>query len=182
MSSVNNYLFDNMGRIGMDSTDNTQRNLLNTRFANYMLSNFVSDRTSNTHVQFATQQPNILFHGAVHGDGLNGSIVDIDSLLTIQKESDRPLEKLSLMQRPFLTVPYLGKGSCDPTLESQLLQGEMVNEKKSTKTISEKSYSSDYSLFASDDNMVSRANDPKYTVEESALDGWVRGGNASRMK
>jgi hypothetical protein len=81
-----------------------------------------------------------------------------------------------------LTVPYLGKGSCDPTLESQLLQGEMVNEKKSTKTISEKSYSSDYSLFASDDNMVSRANDPKYTVEESALDGWVRGGNASRMK
>jgi hypothetical protein len=182
MSIVNNYLFDNMGRIGMDSTDSTQRTLLNTRFANYMLSNYTSDRASNTHVQFATQQPNVMFSGMTHGHGLNGSIVDIDSMLTVKKESDRPLEKLSLMQRPFLTVPYLGKGSCDPTLESQLMQGEMVNEKKSTKTISEKSYSSEYSLFTSDSKMKERVTDTRYTVEESALDGWVRGGSASRMK
>ena len=36
-----------------------------------------------------------------------------------------------------MTVPYLGRGSCDPTIESQLLQGETVRGKKSVSTVME---------------------------------------------
>jgi hypothetical protein len=99
--------------------------------------------------------------------------------LLLNSENERPLEKLQLMQRPFVTVPYLGRGSCDPSLESQLLQGEIVSEKKSASTLSEKSLSG-YTIYPSDDNMVQRVQNPKNTIEEAALNGWVRGGAASR--
>jgi len=179
MATINNYFFDKIRRIGADDTDSTQRTVSNTKFANYMLSSYGGDVLSDSHVNFATKQPNVMFSGIAHGNGLSGSVIDMDSLLLINTQNERPLEKLQLMQRPFVTVPYLGRGSCNPSLESQLQQGEIVNEKKSVNAISEKSFSG-YTIYPSDDNMVQRVQDPKNTVEEAALDGWVRGGIASR--
>lgn len=179
MASISSFEFNNMARIGNDSTDQTQRTVTNTRFANYTLSNFFSETLSDSHVQFATQQPTLTFSGLVNGSGLNGSVVDTDSLLTIKTEQERPLEKLQLFERPFLTVPYLGRGSCDPTLESQLQQGELVSDKKSVSTIMEKSFTK-YSLYPTDNQMEERVKNPANTVEEAALDGWVRGGMATR--
>jgi hypothetical protein len=37
-----------------------------------------------------------------------------------------------------------------------------------------------YSLYPSDNNMEERVKNPSYTVEEAALDGWVRGGASAR--
>ena len=131
MTSLNNssYMFNSMGRIGADSTDSTQTNVYNTKFSNYMLSNFNSDIVSGSHVQFATQQPSVMFNGINGGSGV-GQMVDMDTDLLYKSENERSLEKVQLYQRAFLTVPYLGRGSCDPSLESQLLQGEIVNDKK----------------------------------------------------
>jgi len=178
MASVSGYFFNNMGRIGNDETDKTQKTMLNTRYSNYMLSNYSSDITSDSHVLFATQQPSVMFTGVAHGGGLNGSVIDFDSRLMIKKTEGRPLEKLQLMQRPFLTVPYMGRGYGNPNIESQLQQGEMVSDKKSVSTVMEKSFATDYSLFVSDADMASRVQN--FHVEESAMDGWVRGGVASR--
>jgi hypothetical protein len=179
MSLTSSYLFDNLGRIGADSTDNTERTVSNTKFANYMLSNYSSDSVSTSHVDFALQQPAINFNGLTHGTGLNGGVVDVDSRLLINAENERPLEKLQLMERPFLTVPYLGRGSCDPSLESQLQQGEIINEKKSVSTLSENS-NLGYVMYVSDHEMVERVRNPSNVVEEAALNGWVRGGASSR--
>lgn len=179
MSIASNYFFDNLGRIGSDSTDNTQQTVSNVKFANYMLSNYYSGSSSNSHVQFAVQQPNVMFSGLVHGSGLNGGVIDTDSSLIIDSKNERPLEKLQLMQRPFITVPYLGRGSCNPSLESQLQQGEIVSDKKSVSTIMENSFMN-YTIYPSDDQMAERVKNPSNTIEEYALDGWVRGGAASR--
>ena len=179
MSLTSNYYFDNLGRIGADSTDNTQQHISNIKQANYMLSNYYNEVLSGSHVDFAVQQPNIMFSGVTHGHGLNGSVVDVDSNLMIHSTNERPLEKLQLMARPFLTVPYLGRGSCDPSLESQLQQGEIVSDKKSVSTVTEKSFLG-YSMFLNDNKMAERANNPANSVEEMAMDGWVRGGVASR--
>ncbi len=174
MSIISDYIFDNMARIGADVTDNTQQNMSNTRYANYMLSNYHSSVIAGSHIQFATQQPNIMFGDVVHGKGINGKIVDIESALHLRKENERPLEKLQLFQRPFITVPYLGRGSCDPNLESQLLQGEMSSDKKSVSSMSEKSLSH-YVIYNGSDSA------DKYSkVEEDALNGWIRGGSGSR--
>jgi len=179
MSLTSNYNFDNLGRIGNDSTDSTQQNVSNIKFANYMLSNFYNEVLSGSHVDFAIQQPNIMFSGTTHGSGLNGNVIDIDSNLLINTRNERPLEKLQLMERPFITVPYLGRGSCDPSIESQLQQGEIVSDKKSVSTVTENSFIG-YTIFPSDEKMVERANNPSNMVEEAAFNGWVRGGAASR--
>lgn len=168
-----------MGHLGYDSVDETQRNVSNTRFATWTLSNYFSQNTSDGHVQFATEMPTVMFSGTSNGAGLNGALVDIDSKLMFHSENERPLEKLSLVERPFLTVPYLGRGSCDPALESQLQQGELVSDKKSVSTIMEKSFSN-YSLYPLDSKMQEFVSNPTNTVQELSMDGWVRGGMLTR--
>ena len=179
MATVGSFLFNNMDRIGNDVTDRSQVNVYNTRFANYTLSNYFSDNLSTNHVRFALEQPTMMFKDVVHGHGLNGQTVDVDSALLIKVGQERPIEKLQLMERPFRTVPYLGRGSCDPTLESQILQGENISDKKSVSTIMEKSFSQ-YSLYPTDSKMEERVNNPAFTVQEAALDGWLRGGATTR--
>ena len=179
MSSVCSYLFNNAGRIGSDATDQSQRNVYNTRFTNHTLSNYFSDKSSNNHVNFATKQPAVMFSGITHGSGLISSAIDAESILKLKTEQDHAVEKLQLFQRPFLTVPFLGRGSCDPALESQLLLGEMVSDKKSASTIMDKSFAQ-YALYPTDKKMEERVNNAANTVEEAALDGWVRGGMTTR--
>jgi hypothetical protein len=179
MASISSYMFNNMDRIGNDVTDRSQKNVYNTKFSNYTLSNYFSDNLSTSHVRFALEQPAMEFKDVVHGHGLNGEAVDVDSALLINAGQERPIEKLQLMERPYKTVPYLGRGSCDPTLESQLQQGENVADKKSVSTIMEQSFSK-YSLYPTDSKMEERVNNPAFTVQEAALDGWLRGGATTR--
>lgn len=179
MNTISNFMFNNLGRIDSDSTDKSQHNLQNIRFANYQLSSYFSETLSNSHIQFATSQLGIMVDGSIGAAGFSPAIVDTDSSLIINKEQERSLDKLVLSQRPFLTVPYLGRGSCDPSLESKLQQGEIVSDKKSVSTIMNKSFMG-YTLYPTDDNMTNHVNNPSFTVEEAALDGWVRGGSSTR--
>jgi len=179
MSSVNSYMFNNMGRIGTDVTDKTQQTLYNTRIANYNLSNYFSSSKSDNHVLFATMQPSVTYNGVNGGSGVGGGVVDYESLLLNQAEQERPLEKVQLMQRMFTTVPYLGRGAGNTDVESQLQQGEIIDHKKSTSTIMEKSFMP-YSMQLTDYNMNERVANPAYTVEEAAMEGWVRGGADAR--
>ena len=173
------YSFNNMGRISSDMTDQTQKNVYNTRFANHTLSNFFGEMTSDSHVKFALQQPTMALHDATLGPGINGAVVDDESLLYLGIEQERAFERVQLMQRPFLTVPYLGRGSCDPIIESQLQQGEHVSDKKSVSTIMEQSFSN-YALNPTDEKMDERVKNPAFVVQEAALEGWTRGGVSSK--
>jgi hypothetical protein len=179
MASLSPYTFLNTDRIGADSTDKTQQNLSNTQYSTYTLTNHFSQNLSDQHVKFAIDQPTMTFNGLTNGNGVNATVVDDESVLLLKTEQQRALEKLQLFERPFKTVPYLGRGSCDPALESQLQQGELSSDKKSVSTIMEKSFA-DYSLYPTDDKMKERINDPSTSVEESALDGWIRGGASTR--
>lgn len=178
MTSVGSYNFNNLGSIKYDSTDQSQSNVYNTRFANYTLSSYFGENLSDTHVKFATEQPAVMFNGTFLGRGIGGNVIDIDSqLLLNQEQNQRAFEKLSLNSRPYATVPYLGRGSCDANLESQLLQGEFTSDKKSVSTIMDKPFT-DYSQLILDEHMNERVNNTDYTVEENS--GWVRGGSATR--
>jgi hypothetical protein len=180
MASIYPYTFNGASRIGNDNTDKSQKTIMNTRFNNYMLSAYFSDSHSNDHVQFATNQPAMMFTGLSGASaGINALTVDVDSKLNIHKENGRALEKLTLQQRPFLTVPYLGRGSCDTVLESQLKQGDIITNKKSVSTITEQSFANKQ-MYPLIDSIKDTITNPKYLVQEAALDGWVRGGSATR--
>jgi hypothetical protein len=179
MASLNSYTFNSSDRIGSDLTDKTQNNVQNTKYANYNLTDHFSKFMSNDHVNFAVQQQAVTFNGLTNGNGLSGHLVDNESNILLKVEQSRALEKLQLFERTFRTVPYLGRGSVDPALESQLQQGELASDKKSVSTIMEKSFE-DYSLYPTDSQMKERVTDPSHTVEEAALDGWIRGGASTR--
>lgn len=179
MSVVKDYTFYKIDRIEDDSTCQTQRTTQNTKFSNYTLSNYFVEFPSDSQLKFATEQPIVIPSSINGGSSVGGGHVDDESVLLLKTEEERALGRLQLLQRPFLTVPYLGRGSCDPDLESQLLQGETVADKKSVTTIMSQSFMG-YSLYPTSEKMEEHVKDAKYTIEEAALDGWVRGGAMTR--
>ena len=179
MATVRSYFFNNSTEQKSDVTDMTQQNLENTRYSKYSVTNYFQPVVSDQQIQFVTQQPALTVNATAGGSSVGGGVIDVESMLRLRTEQERPLEKVQLMSRPYMSVPYLGRGSCDPALESQLQQGEIVSDRKSVNTIMSQSFMG-YTLYPTDDKMEERVKNPSYTVEEAALAGWVRGGSASR--
>lgn len=163
--SQSSFMFNHLGRISNDDNDKSQRNIYNTRFVDYTLSEYFSDN-SRDHVQFATQSPTMMF-GQPY---VPSSVID-DNTELLHSKHIRSAAKLNLEPRPFLTVPYIGRGSADPTIESKLQQGESSNDRKSVSTIMEKSFSQ-YTSYPYEVEIPD--------IQEYALDGWVRGGANTR--
>jgi hypothetical protein len=177
--SAYNYKFYQLDRIGDDNVNETQNDAQNSRYANYTTSNFFSEFPSDSQIKFATAQPIVMPNGMSQGHGLVGGNVDVDSKLMHGKEQERAFNRLSLIQRPFVTVPYLGRGSVDPNVESHLIQGEIITDKKGVTTVTSQSFLG-HVIHPKDSEMAEHVNNTKYTVEESAMCGWVRGGIPTR--
>lgn len=179
MANISSYTFDNNSRIGLDSCNKTQTDLQNTQFANYMLQNYYTgDCTMKSTVNLATTQPGIMYSGGF-GSDFCGSNIDASSNLLIGTVQSRPKCPIDLFQRPFATVPYLGRGSVNPVIESQIQQGDMVTNKKSVTGLSEKSYIK-YSHTPLLSTVYDRLTNPANSVEGVAQSGWIRGGVPSR--
>lgn len=175
--SYSDYMFNSMSRIGNDECDLSQRVIQDQKFSNYMLTNYYPSCPMTNAINFATNQPGILYNGSKQV-GINGCNVDYSSKLTIT-DLTKPKCKISLYQRPFLTVPYLGRGVCNPELESQLQQSEMVSNRKSVNNDYDRPYN-DIANYPMLPHLRSTINNPANLVEGAAADGWIRGGLPSR--
>ena len=176
MTSLHGYTFNTMASLKADVPDQTQQNVQNTKFGNYSVSNYFSGYTSNAPVKFASEIPGFLAKNGYHA---GSSVIDVESQIFNKIESERGTEKIQLFQRPFATVPYLGRGGGDPTLESQLQQGQTIRDLKSVATVSEKPYI-DYHNYPMRDDLRSQITNPAFSVEEVAMNGWTRGGASAR--
>ena len=87
----------------------------------------------------ATTQPGVNYKGGFQS-GAGGCNIDQNSQLLIGSIQTHPKCRIDLFQRPFATVPYLGRGSVDPTIESEIQQGEAITNKRSVTKLGEKSY------------------------------------------
>ena len=179
MTSTHSFNFNNLSRLGDDVCGISARDTQNNKIGSYLTQNhFEKDCGLKSQINFATQQPNVFLNSGGYGVADSCNIED-DSDLRIGGTQTNPKCRITLQQRQFLTVPFLGKGPSNPLLESQLQQGEPVTQKKSVSTIMEKSFGP-YSLYPTDSKMENRVTDASNTVEEAALDGWVRGGMSTR--
>ena len=123
MASVYNYNFDNLTRIGDDTCGITAREAQNNAMGSYTTTNyFLNDCGMRKPIAFATQQPNMFYNGGFGPCGAGGCNITEDSQLKIGTIQTHPKCKISLQQRPFSTVPYLGRGPSKPLLESKLQQ------------------------------------------------------------
>jgi hypothetical protein len=84
-----------------------------------------------------------------------------------------------LNPRPFLTVPYLGKGLGDIETEFQLKTGQNDLNKKTINNTMEQCFNdnANYPLL---DNVKQTLNNSAYVIEDDALKGWQRGGMSAR--
>ena len=177
MASVHNYNFYQTTRLGDDKTDLSQRTLQNSEFANYILDSFRPSCPMNNAIDFATSQPNINFTGS-RQISVGGTNIAESSKLLINDIS-RSKCRISLLERPYLTIPYLGRGKCDPMLESQMQQGDFANNKKSINPSSEVCYTPYYNTPMIPSLQATISN-PANLIESSAAEGWIRGGLPSR--
>jgi hypothetical protein len=175
-SFQSSYTFNNLSGIRSDAIDQTQTNVQNNKYGHYQVTNNFKENNSPGQVDFAMQQPGFIMRNY----GPAPFVIDDESaVLFSNQENERPVEKLQLYERPFLTVPYLGRGGGDPTIESQLLQGEQIDHHKSVNTIMDKPFT-DYSQYPLQDDIQSYINNPANQVEELAMNGWTRGGSSTR--
>jgi hypothetical protein len=179
MAFVFDYTFDNSSRIGNDLCFQDQETIQNVNSCNYLLQNyFANDCLMKKPIHLATSQPSVFYNGpSCVGDG--GCVVDESSKLLLGSLQTHPKSKLDLFHRPFGTVPYLGRGSVDSVLESQILQGEVLTNKRSVNHLTEISYIK-YTNTPLLTNVKDRVTNPAYCVEEESNPNWIRGGIASR--
>lgn len=178
MASIYNYTFDNSTRIGNDKCGTNEKDVQNKNFSKYQTqSYFASDCGMSKPIHFATQQPNVFYKGS-HQMGIGGCNVDDNSKIKIGTIQTSTKSRISLQQRPFLTIPFLGRGPSRPVEESQLQQGGYLGNKKSCKTIMEKSLRDEQMELVP--SLKASIQNPTNICEDVAAEGWIRGGLPSR--
>ena len=180
MASVYNYTFDNLSRTGDDVCYLNERNKQNTSYGNYNLTNFFGENCDNGQpMKVATSQPNIFIRDGFGPAGPGGCNIDKDSNLRLSATQTNPRSRISLMTRPYVTVPYLGRGAVRPNDESMLLHGELNMNRKSVNTTSEVSHI-EYKHYPLINSLRETIQNPNNLIEGVASKGWVRGGLPSR--
>ena len=180
MATSHTYLFNNMSRIGGDNCSTTQVATINKKHENYMTNNYNLHRCGmNQPISFATKQPNLFYKGGTGSNvGIGGCAVDDNSKLTIGQISTNPKCRITLQQRPFLTVPLLIKGKPKPNLESALQQGKQVFVKKSCNPTTEIPFLRESLPMIS--SLKETIQNPNYLIEDDVVKGWIRGGLPTR--
>jgi hypothetical protein len=126
----------------------------------------------------AVSQPCVNYSGGL-GLAAGGCNVDDSSKLLIGGIQTHPKSRIDLFGRTFATVPYLGRGAVDPTLESQIRQGESITSKRSIAQLSEKNYLK-YRTTPLIPEVKRNIQNPNLMIESIASEGWIRGGVPSR--
>ena len=177
-NTIKDYAFNNMTSIGYDNCDQTQKNIQNNNYSNMTLTNYNKDDCYMTKtIDFAVNTPGLNYSGT-HQTGIGGCQIDENSKLKLDKEL-RPPCKINLIERPYLTVPYLGKGTVDAVIESKLQQGEQLSSKKTSFNMPEKSYLN-YLYTPMIPKLEKEVKNPSNKIESMASSSWVRGGIPSR--
>ena len=168
-----------MSRIGNDGCCIDQNSIQNVQSCNYTLQNFFAQDCSMKNAKaLATTQPCINYSGG-YGLGAGGCNVDDSSKLLIGGIQTHPKSRIDLFGRPFATVPFLGRGSVDPILESQIQQGESITNKRSVTRLTEKSHLK-YHTIPLIPEVKQTIQNPSLMIEGVASEGWIRGGLPSR--
>ena len=179
MAYVSDFTFNTMGRIGNDECSQDINSIQNSQACSYLLQNyFAADCNMSNAKKLATTQPGINYSGSM-GSDMCGSNIDDSSKLLIGSIQTAPKARIDLFQRPFATVPYLGRGAVDPTLESQIQQGEAVTNKRTVTHLTEKSHLK-YRTTPMIQTVKDNIQNPSNLIESSASEGWIRGGVPSR--
>lgn len=180
MSFISDYIFNSGTRLGGDTCCTDQSTIQNVQACNYTLQNFrLADGNMTQARALAVGQPGLNFSGGF-GLSADASNVDSSSEIFIGTTQTRPgTSSIDLLHRPFVTVPFLGRGTVDPVIESQIMQGEAITSRRTSVKLGEQSHT-DHGIAPLVPEVARNTQNPHRMIESLAYDGWVRGGASTR--
>jgi hypothetical protein len=176
MTRTFDFTFNQLSRIGQDESTYTQENLMNTSISNYMIYNPYSNKCLGG-LDFAVKQPNVFVNKSTYQIGPLGCNVK-DSTLLKNSVLTNPNEKLTLHERPYKTIPYLGRGNVDVYNENKLRLGDTFKEKKSVSRFNEQCFN-DIDKFPIHSDIKEKKFKSKLETDVDPL--WMRGGTDTRI-
>ena len=177
MANISDYKFNNLTGTGEDPCYLNESELQNKEYTQYMTSNYSSSIKNTANLALSN---NLLWYEGNNSVGKLGSSINESNTLLLGQKDTHPETKLSLRERSFKSIPYLGRGKGNVDVESNLMHGEdHCENKKSLFPLSEQSYleHSNYPLIKEIEETITN---PKYLVEGVAHPQWVRGGLMTR--
>ena len=158
-----------------------ENNIQSINPGNYRLSNFYNCDCGIENIQETANDSRLLIKD---GFGISKCNVNNDSELRIGKTKKYPRCNNQLFTRPYLTVPFMGRGSGNANIESSIKSSG--NESFYTKVNQENLYDKDY--YNTDNifvplvkNLKNTVQNPNNLIEESADERWLRGGVPTRQ-
>ena len=143
----------------------------------YFTSNFnPCDCKNEKVVEFATNNPYMKFRD---GYGISECNVDQSSNLRVGKSRKNPKCRSQLLHRPYLTVPYMGRGSGNANVETQLLPSEDTSQGKACNSLAGVTIENFFTPLVK--NLEEHVQNPKYLIQEDSDKRWVRGGIPTRQ-
>ena len=144
---------------------------------NYQVSNhFQCEPLIPEAVATATQNPAVFFKNGVD---IDGAVVDNSTKLRIGKTRKHPRCPDQLFTRPYLTVPFMGRGSGNMNLETQMVPGEDTSSKRQCNVLAGVTIPNFFTPMVP--HLKDNVQNPEHIVEEVVDDNWIRGGAPSRL-
>jgi hypothetical protein len=173
MAKVFNYT----DRIGQDDCFLTEKDLENDAFARYRATP-TAPCSAQKCLDFAVSEPQGIPRGGYAFTDVGGHGVDQDSSLRMAP-STQEKQRLTLLQRQFATVPYLGRGHHDAQQETVLRNGILTNTRRLNDSITERTFTGQWQPLVP--SVQATITNPANLVEGAADSGWVRGGLPTRQ-
>ena len=144
---------------------------------NYQLNNhFLCECLIPDAVNVATENPAVFFQ---NGHDVGGCVIDDSTKLRIGKTRKYPKCPDQLFNRPYLTVPFMGRGSGNMNVESKLQPGEDSSSKRQCNVLSGVSIPNFFTPLVP--HLKDNVQDPENLIQEVADENWIRGGAPSRL-
>lgn len=136
----------------------------------YVVSNnYHKNHTHPNNIEFATQCLDMNFSD---GFGVNPDVIQDEK--KAGKVQVFNLDKNQLFTRPFLTIPYMGKGKHYVDNESSLLSGETTTQKRQCNSLAGVFLEGQFTPLL--DNLKETIQNPQHIIPENSNINWIRGG------
>ena len=168
---------NNLTRLDDDRCAIASRYKQSQQVSTFPLSSHQSDcRMSNVHSS-AIENPTILYRV---GYGIGDGTVNIDSQLRPQPTNNRCNYRTdqTFQQRPIRSIPFMGRGSGDASLEADLIQKEETRMRRSCSALMEKTLLGQFTPMIK--HVRENVQNTQHIIPEDVAAGWIRGGVPSR--
>ena len=127
-------------------------------------------------VETSVQNPAVFIKNGVDVDGC---VIDESTKLRIGKTRKFPRCPDQLFTRPYLTVPFMGRGSGNMHLDTRLVPGEDTTAKRQCNVLSGVTTPNFCTPLIP--HLKDNIQNPEHIIEEVVDDNWIRGGAPSRL-